>query len=187
MLDELTAAGEVVWAGAGTVGSGDGWLVLAPAESAPLLLPEPAEPTMTPLHGAVLTALAGGGALFFRMLSDRVTAVLDGHPPLDADLVTAIWDLVWAGLLTNDTLAPLRVVTSGGAAVRRPAAPRRARACRAAGDPAAHPAYGRRVQPAARAAGLRRRGRRQAPPGDAVAHRPADRDRAVVAAAGPGG
>ena len=41
MLDELTAAGEVVWAGAGTVGSGDGWLVLAPAESAPLLLPEP--------------------------------------------------------------------------------------------------------------------------------------------------
>ena len=119
MLDELTAAGEVVWAGAGTVGSGDGWLVLAPAESAPLLLPEPAEPTMTPLHGAVLTALAGGGALFFRMLSDRVTAVLDGHPPLDADLVTAVWDLVWAGLLTNDTLAPLRVVTSGGAAVRR--------------------------------------------------------------------
>ena len=126
MLDELTAAGEVVWAGAGTVGSGDGWLVLAPAESAPLLLPEPAEPTMTPLHGAVLTALAGGGALFFRMLSDRVTAVLDGHPSLDADLVTAVWDLVWAGLLTNDTLAPLRVVTSGGAAVRRPAAPRRA-------------------------------------------------------------
>ncbi len=129
MLDELTAAGEVVWAGAGTVGSGDGWLVLAPAESAPLLLPEPAEPTMTPLHGAVLTALAGGGALFFRMLGDRVTAVLDGHPPLDADLVTAVWDLVWAGLLTNDTLAPLRVVTSGGGAVRRsgaPAAPRRA-------------------------------------------------------------
>jgi ATP-dependent helicase Lhr and Lhr-like helicase len=125
MLDELTAAGEVVWAGAGTVGSGDGWLVLAPAESAPLLLPEPGEPTMTPLHGAVLTALAGGGALFFRMLSDRVTAVLDGHPPLDADLVTAIWDLVWAGMLTNDTLAPLRVVTSGGGAARRPAAPRR--------------------------------------------------------------
>ena len=59
LLDELTAAGEVVWAGAGTVGSGDGWLVLAPAESAPLLLPEPGELTMTPLHGAVLTALAG--------------------------------------------------------------------------------------------------------------------------------
>jgi ATP-dependent Lhr-like helicase len=126
LLDELTVAGEVVWSGAGSVGSGDGWLVLAPAESAPLLLPEPAELTMTPLHGAVLTALAGGGGLFFRMISDRVATVLDGHPADDADLVTAIWDLVWAGLVTNDTLAPLRVLTSGGAPVRRTAAPRQA-------------------------------------------------------------
>ncbi len=119
LLDELTSAGEVVWAGAGTVGSGDGWVVLAPAESAPLLLPEPGELTMTPLHGAVLTALAGGGGMFFRMLSDRVAAVLDGHPADDDDLVAALWDLAWAGLVSNDTLAPLRVVTSGGD--RRPA------------------------------------------------------------------
>jgi ATP-dependent helicase Lhr and Lhr-like helicase len=125
MLDELTAAGEVIWAGAGTVGSGDGWLVLAPAESAPPLLAEPGELTMTPLHEAVLAALDGGGGLFFRMISERVTAVLDGHPPQDADLAAAIWDLVWAGWLTNDTLAPLRVVTGGGGAVRRSAAPRR--------------------------------------------------------------
>ena len=128
MLDELTSAGEVVWAGAGTVGSGDGWLVLAPAESAPLLLPEPGELTMTPLHGALLTALAGGGGMFFRMLSDRVAVVLDGHPADDADLVTALWDLAWAGLITNDTLAPLRVVTAGGTPARRPAPPRRAAA-----------------------------------------------------------
>ena len=121
MLDELTSAGEVVWAGAGSVGSGDGWLVLAPAESAPLLLAEPGELSMTPLHGAVLTALAGGGGLFFRMLSDRVAAVLDGHPPGDGDLVTAIWDLVWAGLVSNDTLAPLRTLTAGGGTgIRRP-------------------------------------------------------------------
>jgi ATP-dependent Lhr-like helicase len=127
LLDELTSAGEVVWAGAGSVGTGDGWLVLAPAESAPLLLPEPGELTMTPLHGAVLTALAGGGGLFFRMLGDRVATVLDGHPVDDGDLVAAVWDLVWAGLLTNDTLAPLRVVTSGGGtAVRRPTPSRRA-------------------------------------------------------------
>jgi len=127
MLDELTSAGEVVWAGAGSVGNGDGWLVLTPAESAELLLPQPGELTMTPLHGAVLTALAGGGGMFFRMLSDRVAAVLDGHPADDADLVAAVWDLVWAGLVTNDTLAPLRVVTGGGGTgTRRPSAPRRA-------------------------------------------------------------
>src|SRR6185437_220725 len=112
-VERLTGAGEVVWAGAGSVGTGDGWLVLAPAESAPLLLPEPGELTMTPLHGAVLTALSGGGGMFFRMLSDRAAAVLDGHPADDAELVAALWDLAWAGLVTNDTLAPLRVVTSG--------------------------------------------------------------------------
>jgi ATP-dependent helicase Lhr and Lhr-like helicase len=134
LLDELTAAGEVVWAGAGSVGSGDGWLVLAPAESAPLLLPEPAELSMTPLHGALLTALAGGGGMFFRMLSDRVAAVLDGHPADDGDLVAALWDLAWAGLVTNDTLAPLRVVTAGGATVRRPTAPRRAAGSSLAAD-----------------------------------------------------
>ena len=80
MLDELTAAGEIIWAGAGAVGGarpgGDGWVTLAPAETAPLLLPEPAEITMTPVHEAVLAALDGGGALFFRMLADRVARIL---------------------------------------------------------------------------------------------------------------
>jgi ATP-dependent Lhr-like helicase len=109
------------------VGTGDGWLVLAPAESAPLLLPEPGELSMTPLHGAVLTALSGGGGMFFRMLSDRVAAVLDGHPADDGELVAALWDLVWSGLVSNDTLAPLRVVLSGGGTgVRRQSGPRRA-------------------------------------------------------------
>jgi ATP-dependent helicase Lhr and Lhr-like helicase len=120
MLDELTSAGEVVWAGAGSVGSGDGWLVLAPAESAPLLLASPEELTMTPLHEAVLAALDGGGGLFFRAISDRVAGLAGGHPPGDGDLVSALWDLVWAGLVTNDTLAPLRVLLSGGGQPRRP-------------------------------------------------------------------
>jgi ATP-dependent Lhr-like helicase len=38
-------------------------------------------------------------------------------------VAAAIWDLVWAGLLTNDTLAPLRV-TLGGQQRRAAAAPR---------------------------------------------------------------
>ncbi|HEX5295874.1 MAG TPA: DEAD/DEAH box helicase, partial [Streptosporangiaceae bacterium] len=125
LLDELTSAGEIVWSGAGALPGGDGWLVLAPADSAPLLLPEPAEVSMTPLHAAVLEALAGGGALFFRMLSDRVTSRLDGPAPTDAETADAIWDLVWAGLLTNDTLGPLRLVLGGGAP-RKAAAPARA-------------------------------------------------------------
>ncbi len=118
LLDELTSAGEIVWSGAGALPSGDGWLVLAPADGAPLLLPEPGEVSMTPVHSAVLEALGGGGALFFRMLSDRVAALFsDQLPgpalPDDGEVAAAIWDLVWAGLLTNDTLAPLRVALGG--------------------------------------------------------------------------
>jgi ATP-dependent helicase Lhr and Lhr-like helicase len=121
LLDELTAAGEIVWSGAGALPGGDGWLVLAPADAAPLLLPEPGEITMTPLHDAVLAVLDGGGALFFRALADRVVAQLraDGDPassagPADQAVAAAIWDLVWAGRLTNDTLAPLRTVLGSG-------------------------------------------------------------------------
>ena len=130
LLDELTSAGEIVWAGAGALPGGDGWLVLAPADGAPLLLPEPAEVSMTPLHSAVLEALGGGGALFFRMLSDRVGGLLDGPVPADAEVADAIWDLVWAGLLTNDTLGPLRVLLGGGQQ-RRAAAARPVRAATA--------------------------------------------------------
>jgi ATP-dependent helicase Lhr and Lhr-like helicase len=118
LLDELTSAGEIVWSGAGALPGGDGWLVLAPADSASLLLPEPGEVTMTPVHTAVLEVLGGGGALFFRMLSDRVAAMPD-----DNEVAAAIWDLVWAGLLTNDTLTPLRLVLGGQP--RRAAAPAR--------------------------------------------------------------
>ncbi|MFL6057090.1 MAG: ATP-dependent helicase [Actinoallomurus sp.] len=102
MLDELTASGEVVWVGQGGLPGGDGWVSLYLADTAPLLMPEPAEITLTPLHERVLEALSDGGAVFFRTLSDRVGSLND------QELVTVLWDLVWAGRLTNDTLAPLR-------------------------------------------------------------------------------
>jgi ATP-dependent Lhr-like helicase len=133
LLDELTSAGEIVWSGAGALPGGDGWLVLAPADGAPLLLPEPGEVSMTPVHSAVLEVLGGGGAMFFRMLSDRVAGLLAQELPAgeqpnpalpdDSEVAAAIWDLVWAGLLTNDTLAPLRVALDGPK--RRAAAPAR--------------------------------------------------------------
>jgi ATP-dependent helicase Lhr and Lhr-like helicase len=147
LLDELTSAGEIVWAGAGALPGGDGWLVLAPADGAPLLLPEPAEVSMTPLHSAVLEALGGGGALFFRMVSDRAGALLDGPPPTDAEVADAIWDLVWAGLLTNDTLGPLRVLLGGGQP-RRAAAPARAvPRPRSGGIPGRRYGFGRPAMP----------------------------------------
>jgi ATP-dependent Lhr-like helicase len=117
MLDELTSAGEVLWAGAGGLPGGDGWISLVPADLAPLLLPEPLDVAdeATP----ILEQLAGGQALFFRGLSDLVGATDD------TALADLVWDLVWAGVLTNDTLAPLRTRLSGGGTHKsRPAAPR---------------------------------------------------------------
>jgi ATP-dependent Lhr-like helicase len=121
-LDELCASGDVVWAGRGAIAGGDGWVTLAYADSAPLLLPVPDEAlALTPRHTEVLDALADGQALFFRTLSDRVGSTDD------AELVGAVWDLVWAGHLTNDTLAPLRAVLGGGGAHRAKASAPRTR------------------------------------------------------------
>ncbi len=119
MLDELTASGEVVWAGQGGLPGGDGWVSLYLADTAPLLMAEPADITVTPLHEKVLDALSDGGAVFFRTLSDRIGSLNDG------DLVTALWDLVWAGRLTNDTLAPLRARLGSGRTTHRPRTRRR--------------------------------------------------------------
>ena len=114
MLDELTASGEVLWAGQGSLPGNDGWVSLQTADAADLLLPALGELSDTPLHRAVLEALDGGQALFFRGLSDRV-ASLD-----DTALVGVLWDLVWSGHLTNDTLAPLRTLQAAGRTAHKP-------------------------------------------------------------------
>ncbi|GGE81648.1 Lhr family ATP-dependent helicase [Mycetocola zhadangensis] len=113
MLDELTATGEVVWAGAGSLPGNDGWVTLHLAEAAPLTLPVPADAEPDELQREVLLALGGGGAFFFPQLAEATGA------QNDASLVTALWDLVWAGLITNDTFAPLRTLTGHGKGAHR--------------------------------------------------------------------
>lgn len=131
-LDELTLSGEIVWAGAGSLAGGDGWVSLQLADAAGLTLPAPLdrdirEADLTELERQVLLALSGGGAYFFRQLSAALTPP-DGTPPLDSDLTTAIWNLVWAGYITNDTLAPLRAMLGGK--IPKARAPQRTRAYR---------------------------------------------------------
>ncbi len=121
LLDQLGASGELVWCGAGALGANDGWLVVALADKASLLLPEPLETELSPLSQRVLEALSQRGAVFFRQLADGVDAASD------AELLLALWDLVWAGRVTNDTMAPLRALRSRGLPRRASAAmaPRR--------------------------------------------------------------
>ncbi|WP_263103450.1 ATP-dependent helicase, partial [Kitasatospora sp. DSM 101779] len=126
MLNELMVAGEVGWAGAGALPGKDGWISLHLAENAHLLRPDPVPPALTPVHTELLEALAGGYGLLFRQLADR-----QPDTPETA-LADALWDLVWAGYVTNDSLAPLRALlgsgrTAGSTAHRAPRATPRGR------------------------------------------------------------
>ncbi len=121
-LDELTAAGEVLWAGHGALPGADGWVSLHLADQASLSLPDPLEADFGDLHRAVLAALSPGGAWFFRQLADTVAATTS-DPVDDAALSAALWDLVWAGRIGNDTLAPLRALGRGGRTTHRPRRP----------------------------------------------------------------
>ncbi|WP_405011372.1 ATP-dependent helicase [Kitasatospora sp. NBC_01539] len=108
LLNELMIAGEVGWAGAGALPGKDGWISLHLAENAPLLRPEPVPPAVTPVHAELLSALAGGYGLLFRQLADRLPDTAE------SEVATALWDLVWAGYVTNDSLAPLRALLGSG-------------------------------------------------------------------------
>jgi len=126
-LDELTLTGEVVWSGRGSLPGSDGWVSLHLADNAPLTLAEPSGDETTELQRSILANLAGGGAFFFRQLSGAVGSMDD------KELTTALWDLVWAGLVTNDTFSPLRSYLGGKAAPKR--TPSRARAYRGRARP----------------------------------------------------
>ena len=131
-LDELTASGEVVWAGhAPLPGSRRlGRRCTSPTRRRSRC-PTTSPFEHTELHQAVLDALAPGGAWFFRQLSDQVGSTND------AALSAALWDLVWAGRISNDTLAPLRALTRSGTPAHRSRRP----------PPAAGPRPGGRAAP----------------------------------------
>ncbi len=128
MLDELTASGEVIWSGGGTLPGNDGWVSLHLAETAALTLPEPTGAETTELQRSILANLAGGGAFFFRQLSNSVGS------SDDREMLVALWDLVWEGLVTNDTFTPLRAML--GATANRPRRAPRTRAYRGRARPA---------------------------------------------------
>lgn len=116
-LDALLAAGEVVWTGVAPLGERDGKIALYLADDLPLLRPAPAEVPTGPLHEAIRRVLGQRGASFF---ADLHAAVGGGLQRLVLD---ALWDLVWAGEVTNDTLSPLRALL-GEKTERRHARPR---------------------------------------------------------------
>ena len=98
-LDTLSAAGEIVWTGVEPLGERDGRIALYLTDHLPLLhQPQPVE------ESQILDYLRGRGASFFSQMQGD----LGGFP---GELIDAIWDLVWKGVVTNDTFHALRAYT----------------------------------------------------------------------------
>ena len=106
LLDELGALGEVAWVGRGSLGRDDGRILLIrPGREAllPLASPDATERPAGTRHEAIREHLGRRGASFFRELF----ASAGGS---QREVLDALWELVWAGEVTNDTFAPLRAL-----------------------------------------------------------------------------
>ncbi|TAP43762.1 DEAD/DEAH box helicase [Arthrobacter sp. S39] len=118
MLDELMAAGEVLWSGAGGLPGNDGWVSMHLADSAELTLNPAVEYEPGDAQQRLLDHLRNnGGGYFFRQLTE-VAGGMDSVLS-DQDVVSALWDLAWAGRITGDTFAPVRALIAGGHTAHR--------------------------------------------------------------------
>jgi ATP-dependent Lhr-like helicase len=110
-LDELCTSGEVVWIGAGARGRSDGRVALYFRDDVRLAGPPPANAKLErpegQVHDAIRERLAAGPDFWLDLLAD-----LD-HPL--EELHAALWDLAWAGEVTNDAFSPLRAPRLRGA------------------------------------------------------------------------
>ncbi len=119
MLDTLLGAGEVTWTGVEPLGDRDGRIALYLTDHLTKLLPPDSlggrrTGGLSGREALIVAYLHRNGASFFGPLHE---AAGGGFPQ---ETVDAMWDLVWKGLLTNDTLHALRAYSSPPERTRRP-------------------------------------------------------------------
>jgi ATP-dependent Lhr-like helicase len=102
----------VVWRGVESVGERDGRVAIYLTDHLARLWRPAPPPELSGREEAILASLRRHGASFFAPLHEAAGA---GYP---GESVDALWDLVWKGLLTNDTFHALRAFTR--APTRRP-------------------------------------------------------------------
>ena len=104
-LDTLLAAGEIVWVGVEPLGDRDGRLALYLTDHLPRLWRPPDAEGATKSDArasAIVRALRERGASYFTAVHE---AAGGGYPN---ETVQTLWDLAWRGIVTNDSLQPLR-------------------------------------------------------------------------------
>jgi ATP-dependent Lhr-like helicase len=105
-LDELSTGGEIVWIGAGPVGR-TGRVALYFREDVRLAGPPPSNAKLDrpegEIHDGIREQLAEGPAFWVDLVAELLT---EGRTR--EELHSALWDLAWAGEVTNDAVAPLR-------------------------------------------------------------------------------
>ncbi len=119
-LDTLIGAGEVVWCGVEPIGEADGRIALYLADKigelhTPVVAKLQIDPSENPLgetQQQILNLLKTRGAMFFGALHE---AVGGGFP---GETIDALWGLVWAGRVTNDTFHALRAYMARKASTR---------------------------------------------------------------------
>ena len=104
-LDALTAGGEIVWCGVEALGERDGRIALYLTDHFARLRREQPPADLSPRAQQIVAHLTDNGASFF---ADLHHAAGDGYP---GETVDALWDLVWKGVITNDTFHALRALT----------------------------------------------------------------------------
>ncbi|MEX1004416.1 MAG: DEAD/DEAH box helicase [Acidimicrobiia bacterium] len=107
-LDRLATGGDLVWVGRGPLGSRDGRVALYSGQRLGLLwLPPSVDAPEGELHHAIRAHLDRRGASFLNAIYQAC-----GGGDL-GNVLDALWDLVWSGEVSNDSLEPLRAFVAG--------------------------------------------------------------------------
>jgi len=107
LIDRSLLTGDLIWVGSGPLGTRDGRVSIFPRDSFPTLWHGPdASAELSPKSAQIQALLEQRGASFFRDIYEGG----GGGDPLEA--LDALWDLVWAGHVTNDTFEPVRAFVS---------------------------------------------------------------------------
>ena len=123
LLDQLVASGEVVWIGKGSLGVNDGRIALYLRKDVASLVGSPAaslvesaaarendearaDESRLELRDELCRRLASGACFFADLLA------MPGRHTSE-EVLDELWNLVWSGVVTNDTYAPLRFIGPG--------------------------------------------------------------------------